>query len=60
MLGAAGGHVSYTPETEYQMGLGWPSIRAARDAGVNVQRRYRYHGKQQRGYVFSIAAASAS
>ena len=36
MLGAAGGHVSYTPETEYQMGLGWPSIRAAGDAGVNV------------------------
>ncbi len=36
MLGAAGGHVSYTPETEYQMGLGWPSIASPRAAGVNV------------------------
>ena len=36
MLGAAGGHVSYTPETEYQMGLGLPSIVAPRSAGVNV------------------------
>lgn len=36
MLGDAGGHVSYTPETEYQMGLGWPSIMAPRRAGVNV------------------------
>lgn len=36
MLGDAGGHVSYTPETEYQMGLGLPSVTAPRDAGVNV------------------------
>lgn len=36
MLGDAGGHVSYTPETEYQMGLGWPSVMAPRNAGVNV------------------------
>ena len=36
MLGDAGGHVSYTPETEYQMGLGWPNIMAPRNAGVTV------------------------
>lgn len=36
MLGDAGGHVSYTPETEYQMGLGWPSVMAPRNAEVNV------------------------
>ena len=36
MLGDAGGHVSYTPETEYQMGLGWPSIAAPRSAGVTI------------------------
>ena len=36
MMGDAGAHVSYTPETEYQMGLGFPSIAAAQAAGVNV------------------------
>lgn len=36
MLGDAGGHVSYTPETEYQMGLGWPNIQPAIDAGVGL------------------------
>ena len=30
MLGRAGGHVCYTPETEYQMGLGWPNVSAPR------------------------------
>ncbi|MBN9473493.1 MAG: hypothetical protein ABS43_20435 [Bordetella sp. SCN 67-23] len=36
MLGDAGGHVSYTPETEYQMGLGFPGVREPRAAGVNI------------------------
>lgn len=36
MLGDAGSHVSYTPETEYQMGLGWPSATDPRAAGVNM------------------------
>jgi cytosine/adenosine deaminase-related metal-dependent hydrolase len=36
MLGDAGGNVSYTPETEYQMGLGWPSATDPKAAGVNM------------------------
>ena len=35
-LGAAGGHAVFTPDTELQMGLGFPPITEARDAGVNV------------------------
>lgn len=35
MLGDAGAHISYTPETEYQMGLGWPSVTDPAEAGVN-------------------------
>ena len=35
-LGAAGGHAVFTPETELQMGLGWPAIGEARAAGVNI------------------------
>ncbi|MES2978963.1 MAG: amidohydrolase family protein [Pseudomonadota bacterium] len=36
MMGDAGAHISYTPETEYQMGLGFPSVSAPQAAGVNV------------------------
>ena len=35
-LGEAGGHAVFTPDTELQMGLGWPAIGEARAAGVNV------------------------
>ena len=35
-LGEVGANVAFTPETELQMGLNWPSISIARDAGVNV------------------------
>ncbi len=36
LLGEHGGHAVFTPETELQMGLGWPGTGAARAAGVNV------------------------
>lgn len=36
MLGNVGGHVSFTPETEYQMGLGWPTNAEPKCAGVNI------------------------
>jgi len=35
-LGQAGASVAFTPETELQMGLNWPSISVAREAGVNI------------------------
>ena len=35
-LGETGGHVVFTPETELQMGLGWPAISEAGSAGVNI------------------------
>ncbi len=35
-LGELGGHVVFTPETELQMGLGWPPISEACAASVNV------------------------
>ena len=35
-LGEVGGHAVFTPDTELQMGLGWPSISAATGAGVNI------------------------
>lgn len=36
LLGKTGGHVIYTPETELQMGLGWPNIGPAREAAINI------------------------
>lgn len=36
LLGKTGGHVVFTPETELQMGLGWPPISEAKAAGVNI------------------------
>jgi len=36
LLGRTGTHVVYTPETEMQMGLGWPNVAPARQAGVNI------------------------
>ena len=36
LLGAAGGHAVFTPDTELQMGLGSPPITEATDAGVNI------------------------
>lgn len=35
-LGETGAHVAFSPETELQMGLNWPSIATAREAGVNI------------------------
>lgn len=35
-LGHAGCHAVFTPDTELQMGLGWPSIDEATSAGVNI------------------------
>ncbi|ATE66288.1 amidohydrolase family protein [Rhizorhabdus dicambivorans] len=35
-LGEVGAHVSFTPETELQMGMNPPPITAAMDAGVNI------------------------
>lgn len=35
-LGETGGHAVFTPDTELQMGLGWPAIGEARAAGVNI------------------------
>ncbi len=35
-LGEIGAHAVFTPDTELQMGLGWPAIAEARRAGVNI------------------------
>ena len=35
-LGEVGGHAVFTPETELQMGLGWPAISEACGCGVNI------------------------
>lgn len=35
-VGAAGTSVCFTPETEYQMAMGWPSSADAARAGVNI------------------------
>lgn len=36
MLADEGASVCYTPETEYQMNLGWPTLAAPQLAGVNL------------------------